>query len=368
MRITDIEAFAISIPLQEAVMWSTAGVTQRDHVIVRVHTDENISGIGYSLGYSGSALIARSVETLLKPLLIGQDPLMTEHLWETMFHDSIKVGRRGVLLRAISAIDIALWDIRGRRAGLPLYKLLGGHRTRVPAYASGGYYYPTKGVENLAAEMKAYVDAGFKAVKMKVGRLSLKEEVQRVRAARGAIGDQVELLLDANCAWADAQTAIRFCKAFEAFSPFWIEEPTIPDRIAVSAEIKQAINIPIATGETESTRWAFADLIRQKAADILQPDVTIVGGISEWLKVAHMASALDVKIAPHYNADIHVHLVAAIPNGLFVEFFDRAVGIKVFDDVLRQPLKAKDGYLEVPERPGLGIEFDEEALRRFRIA
>jgi D-arabinonate dehydratase len=174
-------------------------------------------------------------------------------------------------------------------------------------------------------------------------------------------------MLDANNAYPDAKTAIKAGHQFEAYNIQWLEEPVMPDNIQASAEIKAALEIPIATGEIEGTRWGFRDLIEKKAADILQPDVTVVGGITEWMKVAHMASGWDIPVAPHYFWDIHVHLVAATSNSLTVEYFLRESDIVNFDDLLIEPLQPVQGFLEVPQKPGLGIDLNEEAVQRFEI-
>jgi len=368
IKITEVESLVISIPLKEPVAFATSQIDRRDHVIVKVHTGEGITGTGYSLGYYGGPTIAKAVDELLKPLLLGKDPLDTEKLWEEMFNHTVKVGRKGVLLRGISCVDIALWDIKGKVAGLPLYKLLGGYRDKVPAYASGGYYKKGKGINELIAEVTGYVEKGFNMVKIKVGKLSMKEEVERVKAVRKALGDDVELLLDANGAWKDASTAIRICKRFEEYTPYWIEEPVMPDNLTQGVQVAAALDMPVATGEQEFTRWGFAELVKQKAADILQPDATVVGGISEWMKVAHMASTFDIPVAPHYNWDLHAHLVAATANSLFVEYFFRESDIKVLDDVLKELMRPENGYLTLPDRPGHGIEFDEKKLKAFRIS
>lgn len=308
-----------------------------------------------------------SILSVLKDLVIGEDPFDVERIWNKMFYNTLLPGRRGTIIRAISCIDIALWDIIGKAVNKPVYKLLGGYRDKVPAYASGGYYRERKTPQDLGDEMANYVEKGFKAVKMKVGRLSLKEEVERVRCVRESIGDDVVLMLDANNAYPDAKTALKAGRRFEEFDIEWFEEPVMPDNINASVEIAAGLETHIATGEVEGTRWGFRDLIEKKAADILQPDVTVIGGITEWMKVAHMACGWDIPLAPHYFWDIHAHLVAATSNSLTVEYFLRESDIVNFDDVLIEPIKPINGFLEVPQKPGLGIELNDEAIRRFEI-
>jgi L-alanine-DL-glutamate epimerase-like enolase superfamily enzyme len=270
------------------------------------------------------------------------------------------------VMRAISCIDIALWDIKGKATGRPVYKLLGAFRDEVPAYASGGYYFPGKDPDGLAAEMRDYVERGFRAVKMKIGRLDPEGEAERVRAVREAVGPSVKIMVDANNAWDSLPEALETIRAIAPYNIYWLEEPTLPDAMALSARIAEVSEIPVATGEIESTLWAFENLIHYRAADILQPDVTVVGGITEFMRVAELAAAHGLPIAPHYFWDIHAHLAAACPNALFVEYFvhDDVVN---FDLVLKAPVEAQGGRLALPAAPGLGIELDEAKVAQYRL-
>lgn len=366
MEITEVESFPVSIPLEEPVAFATRVVEARDHAITRVRTADGHEGVGYTLGYDGAGLIADAVERLLAPIVEGEDPRDTERLWGEMFDRTVQVGRRGLLLRAISTVDVALWDLKGKATGQPLYKLLGASADRVPAYASGGYYRDEKGHEGLREEMRRYVDAGHDVVKMKVGRRSLAEERERVRVARETIGDERTLLLDANGAWSNGPEAIRACRAFAEHDPYFVEEPAMPDRLDLLARVNGAIDYPVATGELESTRYAFESLLREGAADVLQPDATVVGGVTEWLRVARAAGARDVPVAPHYNPYVHAQLLAAVENGLWVEYFYRDMDVKVFDDVVVDPPVPENGTIELPDRPGHGVELDDDALATYR--
>lgn len=371
MKITGVRSAVVSVPLREPTAFAHTVVTAREYVIAWVETDEGIGGTGFTVGgrYPGDAeLVHTAIQRSLKPLLLGENPYLVEQLWDRMFRTTLLTGRRGALIRAISALDIALWDLIARAAGRPLYQLLGGFRDEVPAYASGGYYREGKGLDGLAREMGRYVELGFTAIKMKIGRLDPRDDAERVRVARETIGPKVRLAVDANNAWPDAATAIRAARMLEPYDIWWLEEPVMPDNLPASAEIAAALDVPVATGEIEATRWGFRDLMAQRAADILQPDATVVGGISEWMKIAHMAAGWDLPIAPHWVANIHVHLVAAIPNGLTVEYFLPEQDVLNFERLVREPLQVKDGMIRVPQRPGHGIEFDEEAVERFRVA
>ena len=365
MKITDAQAILISIPLRKPTSMSNKTVTAREYVVTRVHTDEGITGSAYTLG---GAVVLSAVNDALKPLVIGADPFDTERLWDKMFRTTLMVGRKGAVIRALSTIDIALWDIKGRALNQPLYKLLGAYTDKVPVYSSGGYYRQGESFQQMADEMAGIVARGFRSIKIKVGALSFQEEVERIRTLRRTVGDEVQIMVDANCAWNDLTYARKIMRAFEAYNISWFEEPVLPDNFRGSAELAATFETPIATGEQECTRWGFRDLIEHRAADILQPDVAVVGGVTEWMKVAALASAYDLPVSSHYFHDIHVHLMASIPNALTAEYFPLDLDIMVFDAVVKEPLKPEKGFLPVPQRPGLGMELDEEKLKRYRIA
>jgi len=364
MKITDVQAILISIPLKKPASTSSKTMTAREYVVTRVRTDEGITGSAYTAG--GSVVVA-AVNDTLKPLVMGSDPFDTERLWDKMFRTTLTLGRKGAVIRGLSTIDIAFWDIKGRALNMPLYKLLGAYTDRVPIYSSGGYYRQGESFQQMADEMAGIVARGFRSIKIKVGALSFKEEVERLRTLRRTVGDDVEIMVDANCSWNDIIYARKIMRAFEDYRINWFEEPVRPDNFRGSAELAAMFETPIATGEQECTRWGFRDLIEHRAADILQPDVAVVGGVSEWMKVAALASAYDLPVASHYFHDIHVHLMAAIPNALMAEYFPLDLDIMVFDAVVKEPLKPEKGYLPVPQRPGLGMELIEEKLERYRI-
>jgi L-alanine-DL-glutamate epimerase-like enolase superfamily enzyme len=273
-------------------------------------------------------------------------------------------------MRAISAIDIALWDLLGKMAGLPLYRLLGGWADTVPAYASGGYYRPGDPLDNIREEMASYKAMGFTDYKMKVGGAPFEVDVARVRAAREAIGSSGRLALDANNAWRWPHEAIRFARAVESDDIWWLEEPLSPEDIAGHAEIARTLEMPVATGEIHATRWDFRDMITQQAADILQPDAGVLGGITEWLKVAHTAASFNLPVAPHWHANLHVHLAAAVHNCITVEYFVLEQDIYNFERLVTPEtrLHPHAGRLPLPQGPGLGIEFDAQAIARWQVA
>jgi L-alanine-DL-glutamate epimerase-like enolase superfamily enzyme len=284
-----------------------------------------------------------------------------------MFEDTVLQGRAGSVMRAISILDCALWDVNARAAKLPLYKYLGAAVERaVPAYASGGYYLAGKSPKKLGLEMAGYVKAGFRAVKMKVGRLSPREEEARVKAAREAIGPEVELMLDANNAWRDLPTAMRYMERFELYDPYWIEEPFFPDDIDNHARLAKLTRVTVATGEIGTGRWHFKEILDKGAAQILQTDALVCGGVSEWKRIAATAASYGVTVCPHWFHDLHAHLVAATPNARYVEFFPDEQVLN-FRRLVDKQLTAEDGMLLLPTTPGLGFGFDERAVARYAL-
>jgi L-alanine-DL-glutamate epimerase-like enolase superfamily enzyme len=255
-----------------------------------------------------------------------------------MYREALLQGRTGSVMRALSALDIALWDLNARSAEMPLFAYLGcWTRERVPAYASGGYYLDGKTPQHLGEELASYVQQGFRAVKMKVGRLTPDEEEVRIRAARDAIGPGVHLMLDANNAWSDLPTALLYCERYQKYSPYWIEEPFSPDDLENHARLSARCAINVATGEIEAGRWRFKEILDKGAAVILQADAAVCGGISEWRRIAR-----------------------------YVEYFpdDKVLN---FRKLLNRQLEAKEGHLLLPQTPGLGFEFDESSIAKFGL-
>jgi L-alanine-DL-glutamate epimerase-like enolase superfamily enzyme len=367
--VESVQARTISIPLRKPLAFATRYVERREYTIVRVRTADGVEGIGYCYcGNRAGGLVTQFVREFLRDHVIGLDPFSTETIWTNMYRDSVLLGRCGAVLRAMSAIDVALWDVIGKATGLPLHRLLGGPKgDRVACYASGGYYWD--GVDHddyVARELRGYVEAGFTAVKIKVGRLSPQAELRRARAARAAIGPDVILMMDANNAWPDAAAAIPAIEALAEVNPFWVEEPLMPDDRRGHAAIRRKVSVPIATGEIEATRWGFGELLELDAVTMLQPDCTVLGGITEFRKVAGMAAARNVPLYPHWMHHLHTSLVASIPNAVMVEFFpDRSV--LNLGDVLEEEIVAENGTLPVPQDAGIGVKFSDKALDRFAL-
>lgn len=364
--IESVSVTACEIPLDHVTSFSTRTVSSRHYGLVKVRSVDGHEGIGFCyVGSRAGSLVKEAVEQLLGPLLIGQESRQTEGLWQKMYQESILQGRSGSVMRGLSILDTALWDLNARSVGLPLHDYLGSlHRESVMAYASGGYYLDGKTPAKLGEEVAGYVAEGFKAVKIKTGRLSPKEEEARIAAARDAIGPDVYLMLDANNAWADLPTALEYMRRFEPYDPYWIEEPFSPDAIDLHARLASRTTVTVATGEIEVGRWRFRELIDAGGAEILQADAAVCGGISEWRKIAAHADSRGVTVSPHWFHDLHAPLVAATPNARFVEFFldDQVLNFRRLVD---NQLGFKDGHVVLHQTPGLGFGFDEAAVSRY---
>jgi L-alanine-DL-glutamate epimerase-like enolase superfamily enzyme len=387
MKIVDIRTTALSCKVDPPYASAAGAQSRRGGLLVEIETDSGITGIGEA-GLGGGAT-ATVIEKDLAALLIGQDPLMIEGLWQKMFARTRQYGRRGVVMHAISGIDIALWDIAGKAAKLPVWKLLGGARDRVEAYASGGFYQEGKGVDGIAGEAEGYRARGFKGMKMKVGRnpstqthlrqlignaefceVDPAEDIARVAAVRQALGPAAKLMVDVNCAWSPS-FAIEMGRAMEPYNLYWIEEPVATDDIDGSAEVARALHTPIAGYETEVGLYGFRELIDRGAVDIVQLDLAWSGGFSEGRRIAAYAQAHHRMVAPHAFAGAvllvaSLHFAAAIPNGLVLEWDQNPNAIR--EELLKEPLRLEsDGTILAPEGPGLGIELDRAAIDRYRV-
>jgi len=367
-KISSVSVAAARVPLDKITYFSNRAVSHRDYGLVKITADSGAEGIGFCyVGSRGGELLPVAIAKLLAPLLIGRDSLDTEALWSELYQEVLLQGRVGIVMRALSILDTALWDLNARSANLPLHKYMGASQAdSVAAYASGGYYLEGKTPDDLAAEMSHYVSLGFKAVKMKIGRLSPREEEDRVRAVRERIGPDIALMMDANNAWKDVVEALQTVRRLERYAPFFVEEPFSPDDIDSHAELARATPIPVATGEIEAGRWRHKELLGKKAVAILQTDAAVCGGITEWRRIAAMAAGYAIPMYPHWFHDLHAPLVAATPNARMVELFSDSQVLN-FRELLDRQLDFKDGRLMLHKTPGLGFAFNEEKVRRFAI-
>ncbi len=375
-RIRDVIVHVLDAPIDGVFAYSQAWYTRRTAMIVEIVTEGGLVGWGEAFG---PARITAAVVEHLRPLLIGADAIASDALWQTLYNALRDHGQRGVTVEAISAIDVALWDIRGHHFQAPIHALLGGPiRTEVKAYATGLYRRREDDhARYLCEEAAGYVSRGFSAVKLKTG-FGVDHDIRMTRAVRAAIGPDIRLMIDANHAY-DVADAIRFGRGVEALDIGWFEEPVVPEDIDGYVEVRRALSVPIAGGEAAFTRYGFRDLLIRRSVDILQPDVAAAGGISECKKIFDMASAFGVRCNPHVwgtgvTIAASLQLLAVVPDmppGLFpvapmLEFDCTEHPIR--QAILSEPLEPVRGSIRIPDRPGLGITIDRQALARFAVS
>jgi D-galactarolactone cycloisomerase len=376
MIITNVRTHILQAKLSQPFAYARAWYDTRTAMVVEIETDQGLIGWGECYG---PASITAAVVNSVAPWLIGEDPLRSDFLWQTIYARLRDHGQKGVVIQGLSGIDIALWDIKGKHFGAPAHRLMGGPlRTEVQAYATGLYRRKSGDpLKYLAEEAAGYVADGFKAVKLKVG-FGVEEDAAVTRAVRQAIGAGVALMVDANHAY-DAVAAIRLGRMIESHDIGWFEEPVPPEDVAGYSAVKAALSIPIAGGECEFTRFGFRDLLVSRAVDIIQPDTCAAGGLSECKKIADMAEAFGVRYNPHvWGTGIAIaaslQLLAVLPSHTPTSLgpleplleFDRTEH-PIRQSLLAQPIEHANGIVRVPDGPGLGIEIDRKALARFAV-
>jgi D-arabinonate dehydratase len=331
-------------------------------VVADIATDEGVKGLGYSLvfGGGGAEAVHAYLQTRLAPALVGEVPLMVERLWEKMFRTDMGIKKQGIAAYALSALDIGLWDIAGKSAGLPLYKLWGAAADRIPAYGSGGWSKYSE--RELIAEAERYASLGCKYYKMKIHHPDPLENRKRVEAVQRVLGGGVRMMVDVNQRL-EPLASIRQARALEDLGLVWYEEPVFADDIAGCAEVARAIGIPVATGENNYTRFEFRELIERRAARYLMPDVCRALGFSETLRIGHLAAAHQIAVAPHVVHELSLQVVGALSNGFLVEFIDWTP-----PDLFEEMPACRDGHFAIPGRPGHGMALAKGAREKYRSA
>lgn len=388
MKIESISTTVLSYERREPMADALNYIPERHAVLVHVETDVGISGLGESAYFGGPPTsTAHVIEHELAPMIIGESAFEIERLWNRMYRQSMQHGRRGIVISALSGIDIALWDALGKALDVPLHRLLGTYRTRLPAYASAGFYRTDQSAEDVADEIEECIRKGFRAVKIKVGRNpalpldslnggadvfglhGLQQDMERVRSVRQRIGQHVALMVDANSGW-DVATALRAMPTLAELNVAWLEEPLFPEDVAGSARLVRSGTIPIAGYETVQGRYGFRNLVSSEAIDIAQPDVTWSGGISECRRIAALAASYDIRCAPHVFGSAvglaaNAHFLASLPNGMILEIDQTENPLR--DELVTERLGIDEtGMFEVPSGAGLGIELDEDAVSRYQ--
>jgi D-galactarolactone cycloisomerase len=381
MKISAITVHLLKTPLAEPFAFSQGWVRQRSATLVEVSTDEGITGWGeaFAQGLEPPEIAAAAIEHALKPLLLGADPLETEVLWHRMYHATRDYGRKGAVVSAISALDIAFWDLAGRARGVPVYALLGGaFRRAVTPYATGFYRIHGQGeAARLAEEALRHHDAGFRLMKVKLG-FGIEDDLAVMRAVARAIeGKGVRLMIDTNHAYGRAE-ALRLGRALADYDLVWYEEPVVAEDIDGYREMRDKLTMPIAGGENEHTLYGFGRLLAAGAVDIAQPDVGSCGGISACRHIAALAQAAGVAVNPHVwgsaiSQAASLQVIAALPvahHSLFaagpVLEYDRS-SHPFREELLNAPMRIVDGAVRIPDGPGLGVEVDRAVVERYRV-
>jgi D-galactarolactone cycloisomerase len=389
MRIKKITPYILKVPLgKERFYSSQCAFPERNSLLVKVETEDGIVGWGEGGQYGPAEPVMACINSVLAPQLLGMDPRERTKLWSMMYANTRDFGQKGTYIEAISAIDIALWDITGQSVGLPVYLLLGGcFRQEITAYATGCYYRGEdyldikQNLNVLMEEAKSYKDAGFKILKIKLGLLSIEQDIERVRAIRHAIGDEMKLMVDCNHAY-NAFNAVKVAKELEQLGVILMEEPVVPEDHDGYKMVRSKTTLAIAGGEAEYTRYGFERFINGGCADIIQPDLCVSGGFSEWINILALAHTKHVMAIPHvWGSAIALaaalHAIASTPclphtanpvpmqNEPVVEYDKNFNPLR--DDLLTSSLKFKNGKLHIPHGPGLGVSVDMAKLERYLV-
>jgi D-galactarolactone cycloisomerase len=382
MKVTALDTYFLSAPLPQPVRTSTHTIASVSEVIVKITTDNGLVGIGEGHGpflFQAGPDGLRSVRAILdavSPLVLGQDPFDGERVWQDVFaltYTSVRgipalARQQRPLITALSAIDIALWDLKGKAIGRPVWALLGGAlRRRVPAYVTGFYYRDGERADDLVREAAMYVERGYRTVKVKVGGLTPEADAARVGVIRKAVGRDVAIMLDANQGWSlpTAMEAARRCAEHDIF---WLEDP-MPwyDERRTLARLKAETDIPIAAGETEYSPFGLRTMVAEGLVDYLIIDATWAGGLTTWRKAAVMAELYQVPLAAHHDPQVHVHALAASPTGFILESFADPTRDPLWFELFRERPAIVDGFMAVPETPGLGLELRPETLEKYGV-
>ena len=390
-KIASVTTYCVSYPLDAPMADALHYIPARPALVLEMATEDGAVGIGESAIYGGpGSVVETTIHDELAPRLLGREVARPEQLWATMTARSHQHGDGGILNAAVSGLDIAIWDLVGRLAGLPLYQLLGGYRDEIPAYASAGFYMEGKDKEELAAESKGYVEAGFRHLKIKAGRtldtplnplvnmdapqfasVTLDEDLGRIAAVRAAVGDDVRVMVDINNAW-NPPTALEVGRHLERLGIHWLEEPVATDDRAGSALLSSALDVPIAGYETQTGLFGFRDLIAQRAVEIVQPDVIWTGGITVCRRIAAVAAAAGMACVPHVfstavSLAANLHFIASLPNSYLLELDRNPNALRT--ELLDVPIDPDDrGVVKVPQSPGLGVNLDHAILERYATA
>ena len=363
MKIEKVETELYHVPLSRPMEDAIRGVQKNfSLIVVKITTDEGATGMGYTycVGQVGGTAIATLIRDNLAPLVIGEDARQIEKIWKKLWWALHYVGRSGIAVFGISAIDTALWDLKARLADEPLWRFLGGAENKVEAYA-GGIDFDLS-IKDLLKQTQGFLDEGLRAFKMKIGRDSIAEECERIAAVRDFIGPDAKLMVDVNMKW-KVDKALKAVRAFEKHDLYWIEEPTIPDDVTGLRRVETEGPIAVCAGENLHSIYEFRQVIAEGGISFPDADLSNLGGITAFMKVAHIAEAYNRNLTTHGIQDMHVSCLAAIPNASLLEIHAFRL-----DEFLVHPLKIEEGYAHASDRPGHGVEIDWEKISQHRIS
>jgi D-galactarolactone cycloisomerase len=372
MKITGLDAYILRAPDTGRPHWvSHFIVPKANEILVRMHTDEGVEGIGIATSYTPIEAAIKAFRSGIADLVLGEDPLAPERLYQKLFAlTSQKIAfekgwSREAIVRISAAVDIAAWDVIGKVANLPLYRLFGGYRSEVPCYVTCAYYRDGKDMKELRDEIQMLKAQGHTGFKGKVGGAPLAEDIERMALVREVIGNECELMIDVNRGW-DLATAIEGARLLEPLRPRWLEEPVrwADDRRELKILARET-RIPLSAGESELTSYGCRALLEEQAIQILQFDCTMMGGYTEGRKLAALCEMNHVQVAPHHDCFIHAHIVAASPAGCIVESFTDPERDPLQAELFEDPPRIANGRLTLKEQPGLGLTLSEAALKKF---
>ena len=360
MKITRFKTTLVDVPLQRPIATSIHQIKSIGFVLLELETDEGL--VGESCVLTLNAVRINALHEMLLGFahqVEGRDPHFIGAIWQDIWNELNPIGQKGFSIAALTAIDTACWDLVGKAAGLPLHKIFGACRERIKTYASGGLWL-SQPIDSLVAEAAELIDSGFRAVKIRLGKPSLREDVERVAAVRDAVGPGIELLADANQALS-VKHAIRLGRELEEFELAWFEEPVVYHNLVGCAEVRAALDTPIAAGETEYTHLGMRDILESGAVDVLMPDLQRIGGLSEMRRVAALALAYEIPISTHIFTEYSLCIAGSESNCISVEHMPWCTAL------FNEQMELTDGMITIPQRPGTGFSFDKAAIKRFSV-
>lgn len=360
MKISRLKTDLVKIPLEKPIRTAIHDIGSVGYVLVTLEGSDGVTGEGFVFTLNAAKLKAfDEVIREFSHLVEGEDPDFVERIWENAWAEMNPYGHKGMTVGALSAIDTACWDMKGKAVGLPLHRMFGACRHRIKTYASGGLWL-SDSIDELAREAEQFVADGFHAMKVRIGKPDWRDDFERVRAVRNAIGPNIELMVDANQGLTVKQ-AIRLGRRLEELDIFWLEEPVAAHDLAGHAEVRSRLDTPVASGESEYSRFGMRTMIEAKAADILMPDLQRIGGLSELRRTAALTSAYNIPISPHLFTEYSLSIAGSAPNCMSVEHMPWNAPL------FNEAMEMEDGSIVIPERPGTGFTFNQDAIQQFKI-